>query len=141
MDNIWFLCPTYNNQTAWLDLGIQPKDMKHLSLNPMTYNKLLVFDGLQGDLKNNKIFEEVFTKGRHHRVVIIQCQQFTQDTAHIEEANTKYFALCPSFSIFSCEYFHRKFSATLEPEAIKNKVIMLKKSVGHRRAMNRAQIK
>ena len=85
----------------------------------MTYIKLLVFDGLQGDLRNNKIIEDKFTKGRHHKLGIIQCQQFTQDTAHIEKANTDCFVLYPSFSISSCEYFHRKFSATLEPEAIK----------------------
>ena len=66
-----------------------------------------------------KKVDDIFTKGRHHKLGIIQCEQCTQGIPHIVKENTDYFVLCPSFSLSSCEYFHRMFLSTLEPDAIK----------------------
>ena len=54
-ENIWIFCPIYPNQQIWHNLSIQPNNTTHLSLNETTYNKLFVFDDLQGDLKKKKL--------------------------------------------------------------------------------------
>ena len=52
----------------------------------MVQNELLVFDDMQNDRKKDKRIEQIFLKGRRHKIGIIQCEQFTQDTAHIKRA-------------------------------------------------------
>ena len=50
---------------------------------------------MQIDLKKDQRIAEIFTRERHNRIGIIQCEQFTQDTPHIEKADTNYIALIP----------------------------------------------
>lgn len=57
-------------------------------------------------------------KGRHNKTGIIQCQQYTQNTATIEKANTDYFVLIPPFSQSTTVYYHEKFIPNLSPKNI-----------------------
>ena len=72
----------------------------------LPYGKLLVFDDMQLDTKKNKIAESFFIRGRHNRIGVIPCEQFTQDTTHIEKENTDYFVLVPPFSEYTAQHYH-----------------------------------
>ena len=61
----------------------------------------------------------MFTRGRHYKIEIIQCEQLTQDTAHIEKANTYFIILIPLFNLSTAEYYHTKFLPSLNPNMIK----------------------
>ena len=93
------LCPTLNSQSQWTNTIFQQKDTSHLRIDEFSQNKLLVFDHMQTDLKKNQLITEMFMKGRHHGIGKIQCEQFIQDRAHIEKANTDFIVLIPPFSI------------------------------------------
>ena len=60
----------------------------------------------------------MFTKRRDDGIGIIQCEQCTQDTAHIEKSNTDFIILIPPFSLSTGEYYHTKFLSSLSPNAI-----------------------
>ena len=60
--------------------------------------KLLVFDDMKLDTKRNKLMETLLIRGRHNKTGIIQCEQFTQTSAHIEKGNTGFFVLIPPFN-------------------------------------------
>ena len=49
----------------------------------------------------------------------MQCEQFTQDTAHIEKANTDFNILIPPFNLSTAEYYHTMFLRSLNPNMIK----------------------
>ena len=59
----------------------------------------MIFDDIQTELKWNSIITEMFTKGRHYKIGILSFEQFTQDAAHIEKANTDFIILKPPFSL------------------------------------------
>ena len=44
------------------------------------------------------MIESFIIRGRDNLTWVIQYKQFTQDTAHVEKANTDYFVLVPPFS-------------------------------------------
>ena len=75
--------------------------------------KLLVFDDMQLDTKENKVVETLFLGGRHNKTGIIQFEQFTQATAHIEKVNTDFFVLIPPFNKSAAQYYHERFMPTL----------------------------
>ena len=77
-DDVWIFCPTYSEQKIWQSLSIPPRDDGNLRLDESVRDKPLVFDDLQNDLKKSKVVGDIFTKGRHHTLGIIQCEQFTQ---------------------------------------------------------------
>ena len=60
----------------------------------------------------------MLTKRRDDGIGIIQCEQCTQDTAHIEKSNTGFTILIPPFSLSTAEYYHTKFLSSLTPNAI-----------------------
>ena len=94
------------------------KNINELVINEITQNELLVFDDMQLDFKKDKRIVQIFTRGRHNTIGIMQCQNFTQDTPHIEKANNDYIVLIPPFSLSSCEYYHKKLLSCLWPKAI-----------------------
>ena len=61
-------------------------------------NILLVFDDMQLEIKGNQLVETLFIRGWSNKTGIIQCEQFTQATAHIQKANTDFFVLIPPFN-------------------------------------------
>ena len=80
---------------------------------------MLVFDDMQNDLKKNSIIQDLFMKGRHNKTGIIQCEQYTENTAAtIEKANTDYFVLIPPFPQSTATYYHEKFMPNLLPRNI-----------------------
>ena len=83
----------------------------------LPYGKLLVFDDIQLDTKK-KMAESFFIRGRHNRIGVIPCEQFTQDTAHIEKENTDYFVLVPPFSEYTAEHYHKTFIPDLSAKNI-----------------------
>ena len=64
------------------------------------------------------MIEGVFIRGRHNRIGVIQCEQFTQDTVHIKKENTDYFVLVPPFSEYAAQYYHEKFIPDLSAKNI-----------------------
>ena len=105
-------------QSCWNNTLFAVKNINELVINEITKNKLLVFDDMQISFKKDQSIAEVFTRGRHNRIGIIQCEQFTQDTPHIEKENTDYIVLIPSFSLSSCGYDHKNFLSCLSPKDI-----------------------
>ena len=81
--DIYIFCPTFNEQEQWMNSPFQQKNFNY-SREDNVHNKLLVFDDMQTDLKGNKLIENFFVRGRHSKIGIIQCEQFTQDTKHLE---------------------------------------------------------
>ena len=58
---------------------------------------MLVSDDMQTDLKENKLIENFFVRGKHPKIGITQCEQFPQDTKNLEKANTDYIVLIAPF--------------------------------------------
>ena len=104
-------------QTIWITSGFQCRNNDYLT-KEHAHNKLLVFDDAQNDLKKNPIIQDLFIKGRHNKTGIIQCEQYTQNTATIRNANTDYFVLIPPFSQSTATYYHEKFILNLSPKNI-----------------------
>ena len=82
-EDIYIFCPTFNEQEQWMNSPFQQKNFNY-SREDNVHNKLLVFDDMQIDLKGNKQIENFFVRGRHPKIGIIQCEQFTQDKKHLE---------------------------------------------------------
>ena len=76
---------------------------------------------MQNDLKRNPIIQDLFMKGRHNKTGIIQCEQYTENTATIEKANTDYFVLIPPFPQSIATYYHEKFMPNLSPRNRKSR--------------------
>ena len=68
---------------------------------------------MQLETKGSKLIETLLIRGRHNKTGIIQCEQFTQTTAHIEKANTGFFVLIPPFNESTAQYYHERFMQTL----------------------------
>ena len=73
---------------------------------------------MQLDTKGNKLIETLFIRGRHNKTGKIQCEKFTEATAHIEKANTDFFVLIPPFDESTAQYYHEKFTPTLTATSI-----------------------
>ena len=82
-EDIYIFCPTFNEQERWMNSPFQQRNFNYLREDNV-HNKLLAFDDMQTDLKGNKLIENFFVRGRHSKIGIIQCEQFTQDTKHLE---------------------------------------------------------
>ena len=68
---------------------------------------------MQLNTKGNKLVGTLFIRGRHNKTGIIQFEQFTQATAHIEKVNTDFFVLIPPFNESTTQYYHETFMPTL----------------------------
>ena len=66
---------------------------------------MLVSDDMQTDLKENKLIENFFVRGRHPKIGITQCEQFPQDTKNLKKANTDYIVVIAPFNISSATYY------------------------------------
>ena len=66
---------------------------------------MLVSDDMQTDLKENKLIENFFVRGRHPKIGITQCEQFPQDTKILKKANTDYIVVIAPFNISSATYY------------------------------------
>ena len=73
---------------------------------------------MQLDTKRNKLIETLLIRGRHNKTGIIQCEQFTQTTAHIEKVNTGFFVLIPPFNESAAQYYRERFMQTLATRII-----------------------
>ena len=93
------------------------RNFNHLNKD-YSKGKLLVFGDMQLDTKGNKLIETLFLRGRHNKTGIIQCEQFTQSTAHIEKVNTDFFVLIPPFNESTAQYYHEKSMPTLSSRSI-----------------------
>ena len=79
---------------------------------------MLVFDDMQLEIKENQLVETLFIRGRHNKTGIIQCEQFTQATARIQNANTDFFVLIPPFNASTGRYYHEESMPTLTAKGI-----------------------
>ena len=109
-EDIYIFCPTFDNQ--WRSSGFMARNFSCLN-GEYAKGKLLVFDDMQLDTKGNKLIETLQSRGGYNKTGIIQREQFTQATAHIEKSNTDFFILIPSFTESSAHYYHEKFMPTL----------------------------
>ena len=73
---------------------------------------------MQLEIKENQLVETLFIRGRHNKTGIIQCEQFTQATARIQNANTDFFVLIPPFNASTGRYYHEAFMPTLTAKGI-----------------------
>ena len=73
------------------------------------------------------MIESFIIRGRDNLTWVIQYEQFTQDIAHVEKANTDYFVLVPPFSEYTAQYYHEKFMLDLPAKNIKNRQNCAKK--------------
>ena len=61
-------------QSCWNKNTFEVKNINKLIINEVTQNKLLVFDDMLIDLKKDQRIAEIFTRGRHNRIRIIECE-------------------------------------------------------------------
>ena len=115
--NIYIFRPTFNEQNQWRSCGFNARNFKYLN-EKYSKGKLLVFDDMQLEIKGNQLVETLFIRGRHNKTGIIQCERFTQATAHIENANTDLFVLIPPFNASTARYYHETFMPTLTAKGI-----------------------
>ena len=99
-EDVIVFCPTSDHQEQWKSSGFQRRNFVHMR-EEYALNKLLVFEDMQLDTKGNKLIQTLYRRGRHDKTGIIQCEQFTPDTAHLKKANTDYFVLVPTFSEYA----------------------------------------
>ena len=91
-EDIYIFCPTCDNQDQWRSAGFNARNLSYLN-EEYAKGKLLFFHDMQLDTNGNKSVETLFIRGRHNETGIIQSEQFTQTTAHIEKANTYFFCM------------------------------------------------
>ena len=115
--DIVIFSPTYNNQPQGIESGFQQKDFKYLR-EDLAANKLLVSDDMQTDVRGNKLIADFFTWGRHNKLGIIQWEQFTQDTACLENVNTDCFVLVTPFTEYAAHYYHEESMPLLSARQI-----------------------
>ena len=113
----YIFCPTFNEQDQWRSCGFIARNFKYLN-QEYAKRKLLVFDNMQLETKENKLVETLLISDRHNKAGIIQCEQFTQSTAHIEKANTDCFVLIPPFNESTAQYYHETLLPTLTAKSI-----------------------
>ena len=82
-EDIYTFCPTLDNQDHWRSSGFTARNFSFLN-EEYAKGKLLVFDDMKIDTKRIKLTEMLCIRGRHNRTGIIQCEQFSQASAHIE---------------------------------------------------------
>ena len=82
-EDIYTFCPTLDNQHQWRSSGFTARNFSFLN-EEYAKGKLLVFDDMQIDTKRIKLIEMLCVRGRLSRTGIIQCEQFSQATAHRE---------------------------------------------------------
>ena len=114
---IYIFCPAFDDQEQWRTSGFNRRNFSHLT-EKYSKGKLLVFDDRQLDTKRNKLIEKFYLRGRHNKNGIIQCEQFTQATSHLEKTNTDYFVLISPFSEYTAQYYHEKVIPTLSTKNI-----------------------
>ena len=73
---------------------------------------------MQLDTKGNKLVETLCIGGKHNKTGIIQFEQLTQATAHMEKANADFFVLIPPFNKSTAQYCHGKVMPTLRAKSI-----------------------
>ena len=61
-------------QSCWNKTSFQVKNINKLIINKVAQDKLLVFNEMQIDLKKDQRIAEIFTRGRHNRIRIIECE-------------------------------------------------------------------
>ena len=103
-EDIYIFCPTFDDQDQWRSSGFNAINFSYLN-EDYARGKLLVFDDIQVDTKGNKLIETLYVRGRHNKTGIIQCEQFTQATVHLEKANKNFFVLIPPFTESSAQYY------------------------------------
>ena len=103
-NDIYIFCPTFNEQKQQINSPFQEKNFNYLREDNL-HNKLLVSDDTQTDLKENKLIENFFVRGRHPKIGITQCEQFPQDTKNLKKANTDYIVVIAPFNISSATYY------------------------------------
>ena len=118
-NDIYIFCSTFDKNKQWMNSPFQQKNFNYLREDNV-HNKLLVFDEMQTHLKGNKLIENLFVRGRHRKIGIIQCEQFNQDTKHLEKENTDCIVLVPPFDISSARYYGEIFLSHLSVNAIIN---------------------
>ena len=111
-EDVYNFCPTLDNQDQWRSSGFTARNFSFLN-EEYAKGKLLVFDDPQIDAKRNKLIEMLYVTGRHNRTGIIQSEQFTQATAHIEKGNSNFFVLIPPVNECPAQYYHEHFMPTL----------------------------
>ena len=100
-EDIYIFCPTFDNQSR--SSGFIARNFSYLN-GEYAKGKLLVFDDMQLDTKGNKLIEILYIRGRHSKTGVIQCEQFTQATVHIEKSSTDFFVLVPPFTESSAQH-------------------------------------
>ena len=106
-ENIFIFSSTFNEQDQWRSSSFMERNFNYLN-EEYAKGKVLVFDDMQLDIKWIKLVQTLFSRGRDNKTRIIQCEQFTQTTAHIEKANTDFFLLIPPFNEPTAQYYHEK---------------------------------
>ena len=110
---IYIFCPTFDNQDQW-----RSSEFIGTSFSCLNEGKLLVFGDIESDTKGNKLIETLYVRGRHNKTGIIECEQFTQATGHIEKGNTDLFVVKPPFDESRAQYYHQKVMLTLTAKCI-----------------------
>ena len=93
-EDIYIFCPTFNEHNQCRSSGYTERNLKYLN-EECFKGKLLVFDDMQLDTKGNKLVKTLCIGGKHNKTGIIQFEQLTEATAHMEKANTDFFVLIP----------------------------------------------
>ena len=104
-DDIDIFCPTFTEKHQWRSSSFLERTFKYLN-EEYAKEKLLDFDDMQLDTKRHKLIERLIIRDRHNKTGIIQCEQFTQSTTHIEKANRDFFVLIPPFNESTAQYYH-----------------------------------
>ena len=116
-ENIFIFSSTFNEQDQCRSSSFMERNFNYLN-EEYAKGKVLVFDDMQLDIKRIKLVQTLFSRGRDNKTRIIQCEQFTQTTAHIEKANTDFFLLIPPFNEPTAQYYHEKLMPTLTTKSI-----------------------
>ena len=76
-----------------------------------TYDKktLYIFDDVMSDLKNNKIIQNYYTRGRHCNISIFSLEQHMNYSNNVERGNCDYFLLFKINDFDALSNFHKKF--------------------------------
>ena len=91
-EDIYIFCPTCNVQDQCRSSGYTARNLKYLN-EEFFKGKLLVFDDMQLGTKGNKLVETLCIGGKHNKTGIIQFEQFTQATAHMEKSKYRLFCI------------------------------------------------
>ena len=70
---------------------------------------LFIFDDVMSDLKNNKIIQNYYTRGRHCNISIFSLEQHMNYSSNVERGNCDYFLLFKIHDYDALSNFHKKF--------------------------------